>query len=97
MAVSTHIPSPKDLFPGAVEHVALDNGRVLLTSNGHPVAALVPVDDLRVLEGIDEAEDAHWSSAANEAIREWEAEGRPAGIPMEDIARELGIDLFDTP
>jgi hypothetical protein len=34
---------------------------------------------------------------AAEAVTKWEAEGRPAGIPIEDIARELDIDLTIAP
>ncbi len=42
--------------------------------DGKPVAAVVPIEDLEALE----AEDAYWSQAADEAIGEWEAAGRPA-------------------
>jgi hypothetical protein len=49
----------------------------------------VPIEDLEALE----AEDEYWSRAADEAVGEWEA----AGIPIEDIARDLGIDLAADP
>jgi prevent-host-death family protein len=71
--------------------------RVVLTRDGKPVAAVVPIADLRALEELDEAEDAYWSRVADDAMAQWEAEGRPAGIPMEDIARDLGIDLTADP
>ena len=69
---------------------------MVLTRDGEPVAALVPIEDFRALEELDAAEDAHWERVAEEAHARWEAEGRPPGIPMEDIARDLGIDLTDT-
>jgi len=72
-----------------IEH---GEGRVVLTRDGRPVAAVVPIADLRALEETG-GEDAYWSGAAEAAVRQWDAEGRPAGIPMEEIARELGIDL----
>jgi len=61
---------------------------VLSIRDGKPVAAVVPIEDLQALE----AEDEYWSRAADEAIAKWEAAGRPAGIPIEDIARDLEID-----
>ncbi|MGH7087411.1 MAG: type II toxin-antitoxin system Phd/YefM family antitoxin [Stellaceae bacterium] len=67
--------------------------RIVLTRDGKPVAAVVPIEDLETLE----AEDAHWSKAADEAAAAWEAQGRPAGIPIGDIARNLGIDLTADP
>jgi hypothetical protein len=69
-----------------------DKERVVLVRDGKPVAAVVPIEDLEALE----AEDEYWSGAA-EAIAEWKAAGRPAGIPIEDIARDLGIDVTADP
>jgi len=88
------VPGP---MPDAIEHVEHDGARVVLTRGGKPVAAIVPLQDLRALEELDEAEDAHLSRVAAEAVAQWEAEGRPAGVPMEDIARDLGIDLTTAP
>jgi PHD/YefM family antitoxin component YafN of YafNO toxin-antitoxin module len=62
-----------------------DKERVVLIRDGEPVAAVVPIEDLEALE----AEDEYWSRAAADAIAEWEAAGRPPGIPIEDIARDL--------
>ena len=87
--------SHPDLGEGApgLEHVPLDHGRVLLTRNGHPVAALVPVSDLRTLEEIDATEDNHWAEEAERALSQWEKEGRPQGVSLEQVARELGIGM----
>ncbi|HJU17657.1 MAG TPA: hypothetical protein VJ770_14470 [Stellaceae bacterium] len=51
---------------------------------------MVPIEDLG-------AEDTYWSKAADEAVAVWRAQGRPPGIPIEDIARDLGIDLNADP
>jgi prevent-host-death family protein len=67
--------------------------RVVIVREGKPVAAVVPIEDLEALE----AEDEYWSGAADEAIAEWKAAGRPAGIPIDDIARDLGIDVTADP
>jgi PHD/YefM family antitoxin component YafN of YafNO toxin-antitoxin module len=87
------IPLP----PDAIAHVTQDDARVVLTRDGQPVAAIVPLHDLRALEELDDAEDAYLSRVAAEAIAQWQAEGRPAGIPIEDIARDLDIDLTIAP
>jgi prevent-host-death family protein len=77
-------------FGAVIDHAAHDKARVLLTRDGKPVAAIVPIEDYEALEAIEDAYDA---KLAGEAIAAWEAAGRPPGIPMADVARELGIDL----
>jgi len=79
-----------DRLTEAAARAERDKERVVLIRDGKPVAAVVPIEDL-------EAEDEYWSRAADEAIGEWEAAGRPAGIPIEDIARDLGVDLAADP
>ena len=79
-----------DRLAEAAARAERDKERVVLIRDGKPVAAVVPIEDL-------EAEDEYWSRAADEAIGEWEAAGRPAGIPIEDIARDLGVDLAADP
>jgi prevent-host-death family protein len=81
------IPLP----PDAIEHVAQDGERVVLTRDGQPVAAIVPLHDLRALEELDDAEDDYLSRVAAKAVAQWEAEGRPAGISHEDLLARYGI------
>jgi prevent-host-death family protein len=97
MSIVASIPLPAEPVPDLVQHVEHDNARVVLTRDGQPVAAIVPLSDLRALEELDEAEDEHWSRVAEEATAQWNAEGRPAGIPIEEIIRDLGIDLTAVP
>ena len=101
MSIFASIPLPAEpvsgLVPDAVQHVEHDDARVVLTRDEQPVAAIVPLRDLRALEELDEAEDEHWSRVAEDATPRWNAEGQPACIPMEDIARDLGIDLTAAP
>ena len=98
-AISMPLPTDPgtDRLAEAVAHAEHDKDRVLLTRDGKPVAAVVPIEDLAALAAADDAEDAHWSRVAEEAVAQWKAEGRPAGVPMEDIARELGVDLTADP
>ena len=65
---------PADRLTEAAARAERDKERVVLIRNGKPVAAVVPIEDLEALE----AEDEYWSRAADEAIGEWEAAGRPA-------------------
>lgn len=86
---------PADAAPApladAVARAEAGIERVILTRGGRPVAAVVPIADL---EAIEDAEDA---TIAARLLAEWEAEGRPAGILLDDIARDLGIDLTGDP
>jgi PHD/YefM family antitoxin component YafN of YafNO toxin-antitoxin module len=100
MSVVVRLPLPAEtvcgLLPEAVAQVARDDVRVVLERDGQPVAAVVSVEDLHALEELEAGEDTYWERAAEEAHARWEAEGRPAGISHEEIARELGIDLTGT-
>jgi len=98
-AMSSILPLPPlsegtaDRLAEAVARAERDKERVVLMRDGKPVAAVVPIEDLAALE----AEDEYWSRAVGEIIAEWEATGRPAGIPIEDIARDLSIDVTADP
>ncbi len=81
-------------FAEAMARAEHDKERVVVTRDGRPVAALVPIEDVEALEAI---EDAYDSRLAAEAVAQWEAEGRPPDIPLEEIARQLGIDLTADP
>jgi PHD/YefM family antitoxin component YafN of YafNO toxin-antitoxin module len=95
MPITASIPLPAEPISGpmpeAVQHVEQADVRVVLTRDGQPVAAIVPLHDLRALEELDEAEDAYLSRVAAEAVAQWEAEGRPAGISHEDLLARYGI------
>jgi prevent-host-death family protein len=72
------LPSPSeqaaDRLAEAAARAEHDKERVILTRDGKPVAAVVPIEDFEALE----AEDEYWSKAADEAVAAWEAHGRPA-------------------
>ena len=78
-------------LPDAVGQLEHDDVRVVLTRHGKPVAAIVPVEDLRALEALDDAEDAYWERVADEARARWEADGRPPGISHEELLARYGI------
>ncbi len=79
-------------FGEMVEHAARDKARVVLTRNGEPIAALVPIEDVEALEAIEDAEDAR---LAEEAIAAWEAAGRPLGISHAEMLERYGITPDD--
>jgi prevent-host-death family protein len=86
-------PTPA-AFAEALARAEHDKGRTVVTREGRPVAALVPIEDADRLEALEDEAD---SRLAAEALADWEARGRPAGIPLADIARDLGIDLTAEP
>jgi prevent-host-death family protein len=78
-------PAP---FAEALARAEHDKERVVLTRQGRPVAALVPIEDMDALEAMEDERD---SRLAAEAVARWEAGGRQPGIPLAEIARELGM------
>lgn len=94
MSASPKSPVPteaaRDRLATLAEQAEHDKDRVVLTRAGKPVAAVVPIEDVLALEAIEDAEDA---AAVQQARARWAAEGRAPGIPLEEIAHQLGIDL----
>jgi prevent-host-death family protein len=80
--------SAGDAFGAVIAHAADDKARVVLTRDGKPVAAIVPIEDYDALETI---EDAHDAKLAGEAIAAWEAAGRPRGVSHDELLTRYGI------
>jgi prevent-host-death family protein len=94
VAVDIAVPADADVastpLAEAVGRAETGNERVILTRNGKPVAAVVPLADVAALEAIEDAGDA---AAAVAALAEWEAAGRPLGATLDELAKRHGIDL----
>jgi antitoxin (DNA-binding transcriptional repressor) of toxin-antitoxin stability system len=80
--------SADEPFRVAIGLAADGKTRVVVTRDGKPVAAIVPIEDFDELEAI---EDAHDAEAYREAMAAWEAEGRPPGVSHEEILARYGI------
>lgn len=76
-------------FADVLRRVVRGKERVIIRKGKRPVAALVPMDDLRLLE---ELEDEHDLRVVRERLAEWERGGRKS-IPIERVARRLGVKL----
>ena len=74
----------------AADRAVRGKQRVILTRDGKPVAAVVPIEDLEMLETLEDQQD---SRAAAEALARWEAEGRPMGASLQDLAKRWDVDL----
>jgi len=72
----------RDNLATVVNRVAFGRERVTLTRRGKPVAAVIPLEDLELLEALEDRLDLE---AAREAMRE------PGAIPWEQIKAELDL------
>ncbi len=94
MPAALTMPLPRDAgadrLAEAAAHAEQDKDRVLLTRDGKAVAAVVPIEDVAVLEALEDEQDAR---AAEEALARWEAEGRPPGATLEELAARWGIRI----
>ena len=69
----------------ALELVVVDRERVVVRRNGKDVAALVPIEDMDLIERLEDEEDIEDARAI---LNEIEKEGT---ISLEDIKKEFGI------
>jgi prevent-host-death family protein len=74
-------------FDDLLKRTAKHKERVVLTRRGKPVAALMTIEDLNLLEAIEDQLDAEEFQRAKE---EFERSGEPS-IPLEQVIWELGI------
>ena len=74
-------------FSATLSRVAEKGERIVLHRDGKNIAALIPVQDLTLLEELEDRLDAEDLRAAKE---EWEREGRQT-TPLDGVVKELGI------
>jgi prevent-host-death family protein len=68
-------------FAEALNRVAYQGERVVMHRRGKPVAALVPLEDLAILEALENERDL---AGARKALRE------KGSVPLEKLKAELG-------
>ena len=68
-----------------LNRVSYGNERIIIKRHGKELAALVPMEDLRFLEELEDRMDLEEARAA---LAEAEKEG---SIPWEDIKKDLGL------
>ncbi|HVA79500.1 MAG TPA: type II toxin-antitoxin system Phd/YefM family antitoxin [Candidatus Binataceae bacterium] len=73
-------------FSDLINRVAYGKDRVVLTRRNRPLAAMVPIEDIALLEEIEDREDL---KAARAALREVKRKGT---IPWTRIKKELGLN-----
>lgn len=78
-------PSPAYGSSALAHRVTEERERVVVSFGGARAAALVPLEDLEILERIEDEIDL---AAAREALAEVEAEG---AVPWEQVKSELGL------
>lgn len=68
-----------------VNHVAFCHDRYVLTRNGKDVAAIVPIEDLEILEAIEDERDIEIARRVDEDIK------KHSPVKWKDAKRDLGL------
>jgi prevent-host-death family protein len=85
MAETKRISEARGEFSDLVNRAAYKHERVLLTRHGKAIAAIVPADDLAVLEALEDRDDL-------EAMRAALADpDNQEEIPWEQVKADLGL------
>jgi prevent-host-death family protein len=68
-----------------IDKIAIEGGRIIIHQNGKPMAALVPIEELEILEELEGLEDQLDIQAAEEAMKE------PGSVSWEDVKLQFGL------
>jgi len=81
----THIEATKarDEFADTLNRVAYAGERIVLRRRGKDIAAIVPIEDLEMIEAIEDRIDV---AAAKKALKE-----KGPNIPLAKLKAELGL------
>jgi prevent-host-death family protein len=72
-------------FSDLINRVAKEKDRVVLTRRSRPLAAVVPIEDIQLLEELEEQADLKAVRAARREIK------RKGTVPWEQVKKELGL------
>ena len=76
----------RETFADTLNRVSYGKERIILKRRNKDIAALVPIEDIMLLEELEEQQDA---DDARQALEEYERTGE--SISLEDLKKELGI------
>jgi prevent-host-death family protein len=83
-----NVSKARDEFPDLVNRAAFGKERTIVSRRGKDLAAVIPIEDLRLLERLTRAEiDRIDIEDARAALKEAKEKGT---IPLRDLMRELG-------
>lgn len=83
-----NVSKAREEFPDIVNRAAYSKERTIVSRRGKDLAAVIPIEDLRLLERLAEAEmDRQDLEDARTALMEAEEKGT---TPLRDFIRELG-------
>lgn len=84
-----NVSKAREDFPEILNRAAYAKERTVVSRRGKDLAAVVPIEDLRLLERlVQEEEDRLDLEAAHAALKEAEVEGT---IPLEEARERLGL------
>ena len=72
-------------FPDLVRRVSQEKERLLVTGDGEQLVAIIPIEDLELVEALEDRIDIREARAA---LREAEEKGT---LPLDDFLKELGL------
>jgi prevent-host-death family protein len=83
-----NVSKARDEFPDLVNRAALGKERTIVSRRGKDLVAVIPIEDLRLLERLTQAEiDRIDIEDARAALKEAKEKGT---IPLRELMRELG-------
>ncbi|HYU34322.1 MAG TPA: type II toxin-antitoxin system Phd/YefM family antitoxin [Thermoanaerobaculia bacterium] len=81
-------------FPELLHRVAADKERIVLTRAGEELVAVVPIEDLALMEALEDRADIE---DAREALREAREKGTTSLADLKALLDKIATELRDVP
>lgn len=88
------ITEARENFPELLRRVAADKERIILTRDGEELVAVIPIEDLALVEALEERADIE---DAREALREAREKRPTSPADLKALLDKIATELRDAP
>jgi prevent-host-death family protein len=88
MATMTTVKA-REAFSEVLNRSAFGKERIILTRRGKGVAAVIPLEDLALIEAAEDRQDAE---EIRRRLKEWERGGRKT-VSLQEVAKARGVKI----
>lgn len=86
-AIAINTADAKEQFVDLINRVAHNKERIILTRRGKEIAAIIPVEDLQLIQESQDKQDLHEAIDALKEVR------NAGAVTLDQLKEDLGLNL----